>query len=455
MQTNKKVKNPNKTFEGGVASHPNALRDLRRAVGTCLLFEDTFYQSGSDIAQTIARNCSMVDPILVAQLAIEARQDLHIRHAALFLCVQLIRMNKEIEAYNAAGIRTPKSYISDTIASVISRADELSEILAMYLQFAKKTSTTFPHQLVLGLQKAIPKFDEYQLAKYDRKKSIKLRDVFRIARPLPQTQEQSILWGKVVSGTLSTPNTWESRLAAGENKHDVFTDLLSTNSLGDMALLRNLRNMIEVNVDTDLIRNAIHRAKFTNVLPFRFLSAVHAAPGLSADLDIAMRNTLSNMKPKMSGRTVVVLDTSGSMHYHVSERSKVQLIDIAAGLGILVRGTDPTTRVFGFSNDLKEYPNLIGLSLASELKRDSGGATYLGRCLDTLRSKCPNIDRVIVITDEQIHDTLPRCWAPNGYIINVAAYHPALPVEQQGWKRVSGWSDHVVDWIAYDESLGT
>jgi hypothetical protein len=43
-----------------------------------------------------------------------------------------------------------------------------------------------PAQMRKGLARAFGKFDEYQLAKYDRDGVVKLRDVLRLARPKPK-----------------------------------------------------------------------------------------------------------------------------------------------------------------------------------------------------------------------------------------------------------------------------
>jgi 60 kDa SS-A/Ro ribonucleoprotein len=43
-----------RTHEGAVAPKIDAKRELRRTVMACLLWEDTFYESGNDIAKRIA-----------------------------------------------------------------------------------------------------------------------------------------------------------------------------------------------------------------------------------------------------------------------------------------------------------------------------------------------------------------------------------------------------------------
>ena len=48
------------THEGGTAARQTPLTELTRAVSTCLLWENTFYEKGSAIAQRMADLCDTV-----------------------------------------------------------------------------------------------------------------------------------------------------------------------------------------------------------------------------------------------------------------------------------------------------------------------------------------------------------------------------------------------------------
>ena len=75
---------PVRTHEGAVAQRIGAKAELRRTVLTCLLWEDTFYEKGSDIAKRIAALAAETKPEAVAALAREARDKMQLRHASLF-----------------------------------------------------------------------------------------------------------------------------------------------------------------------------------------------------------------------------------------------------------------------------------------------------------------------------------------------------------------------------------
>jgi hypothetical protein len=140
-----------------------------------------------------------------------------------------------------------------------------------------------------GLAAAFPKFDEYQLAKYDRGGPIKLRDVLFLSHAKPRDDAQAGVWKKLVWGKLATPDTWEVALSTGTDKRAAWERLLTENKLGALALLRNLRNMREAAVDEDLVLKALRSMKTDRVLPFRFLAAARYAPQWESSLEEAMR----------------------------------------------------------------------------------------------------------------------------------------------------------------------
>ena len=100
--------------------------------------------------------------------------------------------------------------MAETLARVIQRADELSEFVAIYW---KDGHVPLSAQVKKGLAAAFPKFDEYQLAKYDRGGPIKLRDVLFLCHAKPRDQAQADVWKQLVSGSLTTPDTWEVALS--------------------------------------------------------------------------------------------------------------------------------------------------------------------------------------------------------------------------------------------------
>ncbi|MEI6876745.1 MAG: ROK family protein [Spirochaetota bacterium] len=181
-----------------------------------------------------------------------------------------------------APARRRAGFISNTLAAVIQRADELSEFLSIYW---KEGKCPLSKQIKLGLAKAFQKFSEYDLAKYNRKKDIMLRDVLFLCHAKPAdvdpwnpkwdkaarkvhasladnkagrwyrenirpegATEGELLYGKLVYDQLATPDTWEVELSQSTNKRESWMRLIEEKKLGDLAFLRNLRNMLFIEI---------------------------------------------------------------------------------------------------------------------------------------------------------------------------------------------------------------
>lgn len=415
-----------RTHEGAPARNISSELQLRRSALACLLWEDQFYEDGVEIAGRIQSLVPKVKAEIVAALAIEARSKMKLRHVPLLLVREMARL------------KTHRELVSRTLAQVIQRADELAEFVAIYWKDGK---TPLSAQTKKGLAEAFRKFDEYQLAKYDRSGPIRLRDVLFLCHAKPRDAEQAALWKRLIEGELQTPDTWEVALSSGANKRDAWERLLGERKLGALALLRNLRNMKQAGVDESLVLDGIESMNIGRVLPFRFLAAARYAPQWEESLERAMLASLKGHE-KLSGRTVLLVDVSGSMMAALSRRSEILRTDAAYGLAILLREICEKATTFTFSDDLVEVPPRRGFALRDALDASQPhSATYLGRALEKIREK---YDRIIVITDEQAHDHVPEPRG-RGYVINVASNKNG--VGYGPWTHIDGWSEAVVEYI--------
>lgn len=439
MRLNAPAKHQKFTAEGGPAwPHTTALQQLRRSVMSCLLWEKEFYEDGQSIADRIVTAAMAVPPEQLAGVTIEARQKHHLRHVPLLLLTVLAR----------TGAGKP-GLVANTVERVISRADELTELLAIYWRDGRKP---LPNQFKKGLARAFVKFDEYALAKYNRDNSVKLRDVLFLSHAKPESEMQAALWKKLVDKTLEPPDTWEVQLSAGADKRETFTRLLADGHLGYMALLRNLRNMVQSEVDLDLVRSAIVARKGARqVLPFRFIAAARACPQLEPELDTALKATIYEM-PEMVGMTALVVDVSSSMNAPLSGKSDLTRMDAAAALASIWPGH---CRLFSFSGQLVEVPPRKGMSgIDAIIKSQYHNGTHLANSLATLHAQAmKSYDRIVVITDEQTHDGIIEPLAKNAYLINVASN--ANGVGYGRWTHIDGFSESVLKFIAeFESTLG-
>lgn len=434
MKTNKKTVQPSeKTHEGAVSPRITVKQQLRRSVMSCLLWEDSFYESGVSIATRISDLVAKSKAEDVAALAIEAREAFKLRHVPLLLVREMARNEKQ------------RHLVGETLNSVIQRPDELSEFLSIYWKDQK--DAPLAAQVKKGLAKAFAKFNEYSLAKYNRDADIKLRDVLFLCHAKPKDKEQESLWKRLINDELKTPDTWEVALSSGADKKETFTRLIKENQLGSMALLRNLRNMIDAGVERKVITKAIMEMKTEKVLPYRFISAARYAPAYETELEQAMYKCLEGIE-KMAGHTSLLIDVSGSMSDKLSLKSEMTRIDAACGLAILLREVCESVDVHTFSSNTVQVPNRRGFALRDAVKNSQEHAsTMLAEALEDINYGA-NADRLIIITDEQSSQKIndPKT---NGYIINVASYKNGIGYGS--WNKIDGWSESVVQYIVENE----
>jgi hypothetical protein len=432
-QLNVSASNPLKTQEGAPAAPISNEQLLLRSVLSCLLWEKEFYHDGVAIAERIVQLAEACDPHFVAKLAIAARKQFKLRHVPLLLLTVLAR--------TGAG----SSLVRTTLQTVIHRADEPAEFLALYWRNGKMPLSS---QVKKGLAGALRKFDAYQLAKYNRPNVVKLRDVLFLTHAKPKDEEQAATWKKLVDGSLDPPDTWEVSLSAGADKNATFTRLLQEETLGYLALLRNLRGMVTAGVDYALIRRAILARRGADmVLPFRYVAAARACPQMEPALDQALAAALDGMV-RLSGRTIVLVDVSGSMRHPLSSRSDLTRLDAAAALASIIPCDQ--LQVFSFSHILVEVPPRRGMAGIDAIDRSQPhGATYLGAAVTQINAMAH--DRLIVVTDEQSHDPVPAPVARFAYMINVASGQNGVGY-RNGWTHFDGFSEGVFRFIDQVES---
>src|SRR5512140_2653959 len=108
------------THEGTPAARLTPEQELRRSVMACLLWEDQFYEDGVEIAGRIKELVPKVKPESVAAIGVEARTKMKLCPAPLLLVREMARL------------ATHRALVSDTLAQVVQRADELTEFIAIY-----------------------------------------------------------------------------------------------------------------------------------------------------------------------------------------------------------------------------------------------------------------------------------------------------------------------------------
>lgn len=434
-------RNRTTTHEGGRAIVQQPAVELERSVLACMLWEDTFYECGESIADRIARLTQLVPVKVAVDIAVRARNDMNIRHAPLWVMNHLLPRAEEAFDKNIS--------LSDTLADLLTRPDDLTEMVSLYWKNGRKPLSA---QLKKALAKAFVRFDAYQLAKYNRKEAVSLRDVLFLCHAKPRTQEQDALFKALINNTLTPPNTWEVRISAAKGDpveaKKVWEELLENRKLGALALLRNLRNMEKVNVSPKLIRTVLReRTDWPKISPFQFLSAVNAAPRYLDELETAMLQA-ARTDTKLGGTTLLLVDASGSMNASLSGNSDVTRLDTAVGLSIVLREVCEDVTIVMYATNSTEIPRFRGFAIGTLIKNNDirdkiGYGTNTGSALRN--HAYSKYDRVIVLTDEQAHDEVPQPTG-TGYIINVGSYKPSIAYGH--WTSITGWSDKIVKYIS-------
>ncbi len=463
--------------------------ELYTAVVTSTL-SDKFYENGGERIERIKALMAKCNPQFVANLAVYAREKMYLRSMPLILAVELAKINKG------------NDLVSRTVTRVIQRADELTETLAYYELANQRVGQTkglnkLSKQVQFGVAAAFNKFDEYQLAKYNRDGAIKLKDALFIVHPKAKDAEQQAIFNKIVKDELATPYTWETELSAlGQVKYandaektTAFTakweELIDSRKLGYMALMRNLRNILEANISSKHVEkvcatlaNAEQVAK-SKQLPFRFLSAYREVkdiqsgytPSVLAALEDAVAVSVVNLKGfGFDTAVTIACDVSGSMQTPISPKSKVLNYDIGLMLGMMLQSKckNAEAGMFGDKWKVINMPTRGILQNVQEFYRREGEVGYATNgylVINDLTNRKKVMDKVMLFTDCQMWDstggynTIQKAWldyrqkvAPNAqlYLFDLAG-HGTSPLDLSkgnGVHLIAGWSDKIFDVLA-------
>lgn len=424
------------TNKSGHASYTMTDRaKLVNAVLTSFFNEKKFYGDNSKEMKVLIPKVIKADPAFVAKLAVFARREFNMRSVAHVLTAFL--------AHEVDG----KPYVRDTVRGVSVRGDDVTEIMACYLSMFGKP---IPNALKKGIADVLRGMDEYSLAKYKGENSaVKMRDLLCLCRPTPKSESQSNMWKRCLEGKLETPETWETQLSANGNNRETWEHLIDGGKVGYMALLRNLRNIMNAkprNMDKVLNKIADPVAvKKSRQLPFRYLSA-YKSVGMSNSkvldaLENAVDAAIDNL-PKLPGKTVIAVDVSGSMSSLVSKNSDIRCVEIGMMLGLIASRICEDAVFYTFDTNIRQHStskrNGILYSTMNELRYGGGTNMYLP--FQAMKSQRLRPDRLIILSDNE-------CNTGGGY------YYRSNPVQAMAddFRRETGcnlWV-HAIDLEGY------
>lgn len=367
--------------------------------------QDQFYRNADEGINKVRELIKANDKKFCAKTAIYARTQFGMRSISHVVAGELANQVKG------------QSWTKGFYDKVIYRVDDITEILSYYLsQFGKPV----PNSLKKGLASAFDKFNEYQLAKYRSEgKQFSLVDAVNLVHPKPVEGNTDAL-KKLIEGTLVSKDTWESELTkAGqvaeseedkkELKKEVWINLIKEKKIGYFALLRNLRNILEqapeVLPDAIKILTNEKLIKKSLVLPFRFITALEQIEQTSYPdsmnvimaLNQAVDISLSNV-PELLGKTLVVLDVSGSMTWSAAKNGVFPAKIGALFAAVLVKANKADFMSFDGSARYQTLnPMDSTITIARSIKFP-GGSTNFNAPFETANKA---YDRIIILSDMQ------------------------------------------------------
>lgn len=440
---------------GALAAKQSNISLLRRAILANLLWEDVAYMDGEKVADEIKRLIPLCDAVDVYNLALEARLMQKLRHTPLFIAVEMCKYPEH------------KLFVKDLLPRIITRADMLTDFLAIYW---KEKKCPLCNQAKKGLALAFHNFNEYKLAKYDRDAAIKLRDVLFLVHAKPRNEYEQKLFKKVADRSLDTPETWEVMLSRGDDKKEAWTKLITENKIGGLAMLRNIANMKKAELDKNIIKKGLANLKSSMLLPLDFLKSAKMNPEFDRDIEDAMLESYKNL-PKLKGKTLFIVDVSGSMMCKVSSKSDFSRFDTACAMAMLAcNQCEDFELVTTAGNDYSRvcaseyipYPKK-GFDLATQINNTKlnvgSGGIFTRQCLEWCRNKFKDteFDRIIIFSDSQDCDSpnkrIPKPFGKHNYIVDVSANTKGVNYKGVWSAEVSGFSEHFLTYIAALEGV--
>lgn len=432
FNTTNTIKTENKS--GHAAYKMRDKEKLVTQVLTSFFNEAKFYGDNSKEMEQTIKSVIKHDPRFVANLAVFARREFNMRSVAHILTAFLAH---EVEG---------KPYTRKTVKAVSVRGDDVTEIMAAYLSMFGKP---IPNALKKGISDALQGFDEYTLAKYKGEgKAVKMRDLLCLCRPTPKDQKQSEMWKRLLEGNLETPYTWETELSAKGNNAKTWESLIESKKVGYMAILRNLRNILNANPSNvekalSLIENP-EAVKRSRQLPFRYLAAYKELENIGGSrvfdaLENAVEAACENL-PKLSGTTVIAVDVSGSMSDPVSAKNSTRCYEIAMLLGLIANKICDNAYFYTFNTNIEKYAvsRRSGI-LETVINSRCGGGTNMYLPFQKMIDDKINADRIIVLSDNE-------CNSGGGYYCR----KPVQTLADE-YRRISGndiWV-HAIDLQGY------
>ncbi|MFH9550512.1 TROVE domain-containing protein [Streptomyces sp. NPDC017435] len=461
------------THQGGTAYARPPKAELFLLAMSNMVGQHSFYEDAAardERYEQLVRGLAVSDPEWTLGLLGWLRAEGRMRTASLVGAAEFVRARLDA---GAAG------FSRRAVATVLQRPDEPGELLAYW---TSRYGRSLPQPLKRGIADAARRlYTGRALLKYDTEsRAYRFGDVIELTHPSPDPRRpwQGALFTYALDrrhrpGRALPPSgetllvahrelmavpveerralvtaqggaerlnaagmTWESVAGWLQGPLDAAVWEALIPSMGAMALVRNLRNLDLAGVSDRVAAEVAARiscpdeVRRSRQFPFRYLAAHRNAPSRRWEdaLETALGHSLANV-PELPGRTLILVDRSGSMFDRPSEHTQLNRADSAAVFGTALALRAERADLVEFGSDSRRVQLGPGEPVLRVLERfhDLGGtntAAAFNRHYD-------RHDRVVVVTDEQ---TGPTQWSNPlqrvpfhipVYTWNLAGYAPA------------------------------
>jgi hypothetical protein len=489
------------TFEGGEGFARDAKSDLFLLAVTNLAGEDTFYESAKDRDnrfRDLVHTVALDDVEWLARFIGWLRGEANMRSASVVAAAEAVWARLQV------GLTGSNRQLID---AACQRADEPGEVLAYW---TSRYGRAVPKPVKRGVADAVRRlYTERSLAKYDSDaKGYRFADVIDLVHPtpddakpwqgalfghaldrrhgrdkpidpalriltkraellaLPVAERRNVLLAADGSRRLADAGlTWEALAGWLQGPMDAAAWEAIIPSMGLMALARNVRNFDEAGVSDEVAESVMARFRDpeqvagSRMFPYRWLSAYLAAPSLrwGPALEAALAASAAGV-PALPGRTLVLVDTSGSMQGAVSQRSKVRHVDVGALIGVVIaaRCGRGNVDLVGFADGHFTHGLPDGGSVLKGIEGFTARVGEVGhgtQMIEAIKAAYRGHDRVVIVSDMQTFpyyyqrglsadDVVPAAVPVFG--VNTTGYGvSALPAGTRNRFEVGGFSDKV------------
>ena len=445
---------------------------------------------------TLIKEVGSKNPELVAKALIYARNTMGQRSVTHVGAVAALSSLKG----NPLGTKFfTKRDKSENKGGIVRRVDDMLEIMSYY--YLRNPGKPLPNAMRRGFKDALEHADAYELAKYQGKgRSVKLVDVVNLVRPKP-SEKMVGTFKKLMSGELKQFNTAEdkntksgqivaekvktgkitkeeAKIELAEAKAENWAALISNGTIGYLALLRNLRNIVQTASD-ETFNKALsllteeERIRKSLVFPHQIDIAMEVLlqdttvpsarrNSLLNSINIAYEKSIPNLSQLFTyGNTAVVIDSSGSMdskcRFGGNKTINSSAIEKAALIGTtLAKGIGADLYHFSTSCARITYNPLDSVNTTKSMivRMAFNGGTSFESIFYALDKK---YDRVFVISDMQGSDTILRnssyqkyvekYGAPYIYSIDLCGYGTSMFKQNSKLINLFGYSSDIYEMV--------